>query len=152
MESLETWYVYENSFIIRLECNRETANWFTTICNDLELSSFQEGNISNVKLDLMWRSDEGIFNYDTDMSPYAAARAFAKEVWNKQYFKDLEKAHQTHYEQMGRIDGELEFYHDKKDDDINMGGKNIEKIALQMPSFRDHSYGMLRNCHLRVIW
>ena len=111
--------------------------------------SFQEGTISNVKLDLMWRSDEGIFNYDTDMSPYAAARAFAKEDWNKQYFKDLEKAHQTHYEQMGRIDGELEFCNDKKDDDINAGEKKSESFVLQMPSFRDHSYGMHRNCHLK---
>ena len=97
----------------------------------------------------MWRSDEGIFNYDTDMSPYAAARAFAKEDWNKQYFKDLEKAHQTHYEQMGRIDGELEFCNDKKDDDINAGEKNGKSFVLQMPSFRDHSYGMHRNCHLK---
>ena len=116
------------------------------------LLSFQEGSISNVKLDLMWRSDEGIFNYDTDMSPYAAARAFAKEDWNKQYFKDLEKAHQTHYEQMGRIDGELEFCNDKKDDDINTGEKKSESFVLQMPSFRDHSYGMLKIVTLNIAW
>ena len=87
-------------------------------------------------MDLIWRSDEGIFDYDTDMSPFAAARAFAKETWNKQYFKDLEKAHQTHYEQMGTIDGEIIFHEiDTKDE------KRSEKFILQMPSFRDHSYG-----------
>lgn len=38
-----------------------------------------------------WASDEPIFNYDTDMSTSAAARAFAKQGWNKQFFTDLKK-------------------------------------------------------------
>ena len=92
-------------------------------------------------MDLIWRSDEGIFNYDTDMSPFAAARAFAKETWNKQYFKDLEKAHQTHYEQMGTIDGELIFHSDEVDNENTKDEKKIDKLILRMPSFRDHSYG-----------
>ncbi len=47
-------------------------------------------------MDLIWTSDEKMFNYDTDMSPSAAARAFAQEEWNTQFFDDLKKAHQTH--------------------------------------------------------
>ncbi len=38
-----------------------------------------------------WTSSDLIFNYDTDMDAGATARAFAKEPWNQQYFKDLEK-------------------------------------------------------------
>ena len=47
------------------------------------------------------------------MSSFAAAKAFAKETWNKQFFQDLERAHQTHYEQMGRIHGDLIFCPDQ---------------------------------------
>lgn len=39
----------------------------------------------------MWMSDTPLFDYDTDMSPAAAARAFAKEEWNQQFFSDLQK-------------------------------------------------------------
>ena len=77
------------------------------------------------------------------MSPYAAARAFAKETWNKQYFKDLEKAHQTHYEQMGRINGELVFYYDENYSEAKLDALSTERIIFEMPSFRDHSYGKL---------
>ncbi len=45
----------------------------------------------------LWSSDESIFNYDTDMDKGAAARAFAKEEWNDEYFKDLEKYAQLTY-------------------------------------------------------
>jgi hypothetical protein len=45
----------------------------------------------NVKINLIWKCDEDIFNYDSQMSTYATARAFAKEPWNQQYFDDLKK-------------------------------------------------------------
>ena len=38
-----------------------------------------------------WSSEDAVFNYDTDMDAGATARAFAREVWNEQYFQDLEK-------------------------------------------------------------
>ena len=40
---------------------------------------------------MTWKSDEHLFNYDSDMSISATAKAFAKEPWNKQYFDDLKK-------------------------------------------------------------
>ena len=92
-------------------------------------------------MDVIWRSDETIFNYDTDMSSFAASKAFAKETWNRQFFQDLEKAHQTHYEQMGRIDGELIFHVNQAEDNKNGEEETKEIITLHMPSFRDHSYG-----------
>ena len=45
----------------------------------------------NVAFDVDWTSDAAVFNYDTDMSTCAAARAFAKEPWNRQFFEDLKK-------------------------------------------------------------
>ena len=44
-----------------------------------------------VDLNLDWSSDGPVFAYDTQMSTSAAARAFAKETWNKQFFQDLKK-------------------------------------------------------------
>ena len=76
------------------------------------------------------------------MSAFAAAKAFAKEPWNRQFFDDLKKAHQTHYEQMGRIDGELTFLADKTEEvSQNLEEAKKESILIRMPSFRDHSYG-----------
>ena len=77
------------------------------------------------------------------MSSFAAAKAFAKETWNRQFFQDLEKAHQTHYEQMGIIDGELLFLTNKSNDSKPGEKETKEIIDMQMPSFRDHSYGKL---------
>eukprot|EP00095_Tigriopus_kingsejongensis_P006712 maker-scaffold25_size650667-snap-gene-5.28 protein:Tk06712 transcript:maker-scaffold25_size650667-snap-gene-5.28-mRNA-1 annotation:"hypothetical protein L798_06649" len=97
------------------------------------------GNKSSVlklALEGKWSSDHGIFDYDTDMSPSAAARAFAKEPWNDQYFKDLQKAHQTHYEQLGHLKVTIE-----------LEGTS-DPITLDMQSFRDHSYGTKRDWKL----
>ena len=44
-----------------------------------------------MELDLDWSSDGLVFTYDTDMSTWAAAKAFAKETWNRQFFDDLKK-------------------------------------------------------------
>ena len=50
------------------------------------------GDVIEVDLSGMWSSDDGFFDYDTDMSPSATARAFAKEPWTRQYFKDLQRS------------------------------------------------------------
>ena len=100
----------------------------------------------------MWRSDEAIFNYDCDMSSFAAAKAFAKESWSRQFFQDLEKAHQTHYEQMGRIDGKVAFINDHPVEDTPkiITAQLQETIPISMPSFRDHSFGM-KNYRISII-
>lgn len=58
----------------------------------------------------------------------ATAKAFAKEPWNRQFFEDLRKAHQTHYEQIGLCRGE-----------IHLEGDVYTLDAI--PTFRDHSFG-----------
>jgi len=75
------------------------------------------------------------------MSSFAAAKAFAKEIWNKQFFQDLEKAHQTHYEQMGIIKGEIIFRPDQSVVYQDKIPENEEIINIRMTSFRDHSFG-----------
>ena len=75
------------------------------------------------------------------MSSFAAAKAFAKETWNQQFFQDLERAHQTHYEQMGTINGDLIFCPNQTVVNQNQTPKEEEIINIRMNSFRDHSFG-----------
>ncbi len=60
-------------------------NFYVFILNN---SNFKD---ISVEFSGSWTSSDLIFNYDTDMDAGATARAFAKEPWNQQYFKDLEK-------------------------------------------------------------
>jgi hypothetical protein len=66
------------------------SNCLTALKNKYEhkLNCFQ-----NLDIDFqgVWFSTASIFDYDTQMSKSAAARAFAKEQWSSQYFQDLEK-------------------------------------------------------------
>ena len=63
---------------------------------------FQDYEI-NVSIDGIWSSNDAIFNYDTDMSVTATARTFAKQEWNRQFFKDLEKWGINDYEDFKNI-------------------------------------------------
>ncbi len=48
-------------------------------------------NELDFNVDMNWWSNAPVFSYDTQMSMTAAARAFAKETWNPQFFDDLKK-------------------------------------------------------------
>jgi len=86
----------------------------------------------NLKAD--WKTDLPYFDYDTMIPPWTMARAIAKEQWSREYFQMLKEAHQTHYEQHGNLVGEIE-----------VDGK---KYKFEMPSMRDHSYGVKRDWKL----
>ncbi|KAI4471094.1 eg:bacr7a4.20 protein [Holotrichia oblita] len=85
----------------------------------------------NVKFEAKFTSNLPYFVVDTDSDRKALARALAREVWTKEFFDVLEKAHQTHYEQMGSITGHLT---------IDGEMENIELMG-----FRDHSFGNKRD-------
>lgn len=59
----------------------------------------------DVKIDAIWTTNLPHYNFDTDMHPKSVANAMAMEPWSKEYFKNLERFHQTHYEQHGDIRG-----------------------------------------------
>ncbi|CAG0897914.1 unnamed protein product [Cyprideis torosa] len=101
---------------------------------DGKLRSTENGELFDVTFDGRWHSTWPIFNYDTDMSAVASARAFAKEPWSRTFFEHLKEAHQTHYEQVGRMSGTLRI--------------NGTEETVECPSFRDHSYGKKRDWSL----
>ncbi|KAK8406860.1 hypothetical protein O3P69_007428 [Scylla paramamosain] len=88
----------------------------------------------NVKLDIKWTSKQPYFDFDTDMNARALARSIAREPWSRQYFQQLREAHQSHYEQMGRMEGTV----------VVEGHPYI----LRLDSMRDHSYGHKREWKL----
>lgn len=97
----------------------------------------------DVKFEVEFTSDFPHFVFDTGMDVHVLARAFAREKWNRQFFENLKRllcadscgvcfilffrAHQTHYEQMGRLNGSLVINGDKRE--------------ISMEGFRDHSFG-----------
>lgn len=88
-----------------------------------------------VELNAEFISSVPHFDFDTDMHPAALARSMAKEKWSKKYFEDLKNSHQTHYEQMGRLEGTV----------VVDGHPHILRMDHCM---RDHSYGHKREWKL----
>ncbi|XP_039754502.1 uncharacterized protein LOC120629592 [Pararge aegeria] len=86
--------------------------------------------VVKVEADLVWGALWAPFEYDSQMSPRSVADDMAREPWSKDYFKLVKKLHQTHYEQMGFIEGK-----------VSIDGKTYE---LNMPCVRDRSFGPLR--------
>lgn len=87
-----------------------------------------------VELDVQWTSNQPYFDFDTDMDARALARSIAREPWSRKYFQGLREAHQSHYEQMGRIEGT-----------VVVDG---HPYVLRLDSMRDHSYGHKREWKL----
>jgi hypothetical protein len=65
------------------------------------------------------------FAYSTDRRLVAAA--IAREKWTRRFFLQLQDLGQTHYEQFGQLTGTATF--------------GDEKVELNLPSVRDHSFG-----------
>lgn len=87
-----------------------------------------------VELDVQWTSSRPFFDFDTDMDAWALARTIAREPWSREYFEALKNTHQTHYEQMGRLEGT-----------VVVDG---HPYVLRLDSMRDHSYGHKREWKL----
>jgi hypothetical protein len=45
----------------------------------------------DVELDAIWSTNLVQFDFDTDMSSTAIARAFAREPWSREYFEMLKE-------------------------------------------------------------
>lgn len=119
---------------VAIEAETPMKTWRLRFSGKLRRYDQPEGELFDVKLDLLWSSDLPHFDYDSDMDVLTTAKAFALETWTKEYFESLKEHHQTHYEQMGRLNGTA-----------TLNGATHD---LSLPSFRDHSYGKLREWRL----
>lgn len=93
-----------------------------------------KGDLVQVELDITWAANYPHFDFDSDIHEGALCRSMAKEPWSKEYFNNLRDAHQTHYEQMGRLHGQAVV--------------DGEQYTIDLLSMRDHSYGMRREWRL----
>lgn len=87
----------------------------------------EQGNIVDAKFDGEFASDEQPIDFFSNMPPIRTAKAMAFEKWNKQFFAEVQRNNQVHYEQTGSLHGTLIL--------------NKESIKLSLPCVRDHSYG-----------
>ncbi|XP_019761870.1 uncharacterized protein LOC109538883 isoform X2 [Dendroctonus ponderosae] len=86
-----------------------------------------DGKLVQVEMQEKWVSDMPWFLYELELPAKMLARSIAREPWSEQLFETLKEANQTHYEQMGFMEGTLK-----------VDGK---EVPLKLDSFRDHSYG-----------
>ncbi|CAG9854102.1 unnamed protein product [Phyllotreta striolata] len=88
-----------------------------------------------VKLEADWTSNYDWFFVEIDVPISTIARCMAVEVWTRQFFQNLKEAHQSHYEQMGYVNGTLQ-----------IDGKLTSLVDID--AFRDHSFGHKRDWSL----
>ncbi|XP_050665867.1 uncharacterized protein LOC126966031 [Leptidea sinapis] len=90
--------------------------------------------VVNVEFSGEWSATSRYFDFDGELHPAAVIRSIAREPWTKDYFERLKTAHQSHYEQFGTL--KCKFTIDE------------EQFDLELPSFRDHSFGDKRDWSL----
>lgn len=88
----------------------------------------------DVKIDAIWTTSLPSFSMEEDISKVAIAGAIAMEPWSREYFKNLDRFHQTHYEQYGDIKGTAII--------------NGTAYPIATPAVRDHSFGEMRDWKL----
>ncbi|CAL4064911.1 unnamed protein product [Meganyctiphanes norvegica] len=118
---------------LSLRCVKPMTEWQIKYTGPMKING-DPSTFHNVELDAVWTSRHRYFDFDVDMDVGALSRSMAREPWTSQYFKNLQEAHQTHYEQFGGIEGQ-----------VNIDG-NTHKLTLDC--MRDHSYGYKREWKL----
>ncbi|KAL8588233.1 hypothetical protein ACOMHN_062090 [Nucella lapillus] len=115
---------------LRLEPVVPMKTWKLTYQGKMRLR--REGREVEVAFSLDWHSSTAFFDFDTDMHPATMADGIAREPWSRDYFSNLHRAHQTHYEQFGLIQGQ-----------VDIEGHGSRQVELR--GVRDHSYGNIRD-------
>ncbi|XP_060535138.1 uncharacterized protein LOC132707342 [Cylas formicarius] len=107
--------------------------WRVSFAGKMRLQK-DPARLVDVDLKATWTSDYPWFLYEVELPLKKIARSIALEPWTEDLFRNLKDAHQTHYEQMGYLEGTLK-----------VDGK---ETRLSLDSFRDHSYGFKRDWSL----
>lgn len=94
---------------------------------DGEVRSMTSGAVQRAQFTGTFTASEAPFEFGYHMDSSVLAGAIAQQKWDKGFFEELQKNNQVHYEQQGRVQGELV-----------LSGQNIR---IDAPAMRDHSYG-----------
>lgn len=106
---------------------------------DGKLRDCATGEVLDSKITVVFSASLPIYDFMYHADRFnGMADAIAREKWNKDFFNEIGRNNQRHYEQTGRIEGY-----------VQCGG---ELISMDMPCVRDHSFGRrewdLMNDHL----
>ncbi|XP_013420120.1 uncharacterized protein LOC106180635 [Lingula anatina] len=115
---------------LKFEAVKPMQTWNLTFDGNMRI--VRTGEIKHVRFLLVWTATTDYFDFDTDMENHALAQAIARERWTRTFFDALKVAHQTHYEQFGRISGTVHI-------------EGVGEKQLDVQGVRDHSYGNIRD-------
>ena len=65
--------------------------WRLSYSGPMVLQGDKDGRRVDLKLEAEYTSDLHHFDFDSDMDPWAVARAFAKEPWSREYFDRIKR-------------------------------------------------------------
>ena len=131
----EVWFFYSdgaNRYVLQSMLHREAPlkvfkserGWRVLYEGELTRG---DGKTVSAAFDGEYTSDQPPVDFFGDMPPVRMAKAMAGEKWTKQFFAEVQRNNQVHYEQTGRLCGTL-----RLDGEV----RNID-----MPCVRDHSFG-----------
>lgn len=111
---------------VRFTCIEAGKRW--EISFDGRLKDTDSGEVRDASVRVIFDAEYPIYDffYHTDVFN-GMADAIAREKWNKDFFEELKKNNQRHYEQPGRIQGTLKF--------------SDESFDVNLACVRDHSFG-----------
>ncbi len=87
----------------------------------------EDGSEVRATLAATFTSDTPAVDFFSHMPPVCTARAMAAEKWSREFFAEVQKNNQVHYEQYGRLSGRITL------DDCER--------PFSLPAVRDHSFG-----------
>lgn len=111
---------------LRIEAVQPMRHWRVSYSGKLR-DATNTDKLFDVNLQLNFKSHLPHFDFNVHTSIPAMAKAVALEPWSRQFFQNLEEAHQNHYEQMGTLEGE-----------VAIEGKGTFPLRLNH-AYRDHS-------------
>ncbi len=132
----EVWFVFidgQSSYVLTdniftqnspLKVYKDKGYWQVEF--DGELTS-EKGKKINSSFKGEFLSNAQPLDFFSHMATVRTAKAMAFEKWSGGYFDEVQKNNSVHYEQLGKIHGELK-----------LGRKDIE---IELACVRDHSYG-----------
>lgn len=117
--------LYEDHVPAGVTCIEPGREW--TFHYDGEVRSMASGAAQQARFTGTFTASEAPFEFGYHMDSSVLAGAIAQQKWRRGFFDELQKNNQVHYEQQGRIQGEL-----------SVSG---QRIRIDAPAMRDHSYG-----------
>lgn len=107
-----------------LRVKRSEGGW--DVFYDGELTD-EHNNTATASFVGHFSSDQAAVDFFSHMAPICTARAMAAEKWSKEFFAEVQKNNQVHYEQVGRLTGTLKI--------------SDAEFKFDLPCVRDHSFG-----------